>query len=91
MLKASFIRLFSAQKGGGKCIMSWYCFQNMCSVVMSTHFQVHENAPPELLEVEEMERSEEVSTALRWVNEELTEQLQGQTPSNQAHVDQLLR
>lgn len=65
--------------------------KNVCSVVMSTHFQVYENAAPELLEVEEMERSEEVSTALRWINEELTVQLQGQTPSNQAQVDQLLR
>ncbi|XP_055976303.1 enolase 4 [Sorex fumeus] len=65
--------------------------KNICSAAISTHFQVHENALSELLEVEEMERSEEVSTALRWINEELSEQLQGQRPCNQAEVDQLLR
>ncbi|XP_054975642.1 enolase 4 isoform X1 [Sorex araneus] len=65
--------------------------KNICSTAISTHFQVQENSPSELLEVEETERSEEVSTALQWINEELSEQLQGQRPCNQAEVDQLLR
>ncbi|KAM9051302.1 enolase 4 isoform 1-T1 [Megaptera novaeangliae] len=65
--------------------------KNICSVVISTHFEVHENALPELVEAEELERSDAVSTAVRWVNETITEELQGLTPSNQAEVDQVLR
>ncbi|XP_007173219.1 enolase 4 isoform X5 [Balaenoptera acutorostrata] len=65
--------------------------KNICSVVISTHFEVHENALPELVEAEELERSDAVSTAVRWVNETITEELQGLAPSNQAEVDQVLR
>ncbi|XP_059757080.1 enolase 4 isoform X5 [Balaenoptera ricei] len=65
--------------------------KNICSVVISTHFEVHENALPELVEAEELERSDAVSTAVQWVNETITEELQGLAPSNQAEVDQVLR
>ncbi|XP_036684345.1 enolase 4 isoform X6 [Balaenoptera musculus] len=65
--------------------------KNICSVVISTHFEVHENALPKLVEAEELERSDAVSTAVRWVNETITEELQGLAPSSQAEVDQVLR
>ncbi|XP_057593591.1 enolase 4 isoform X3 [Hippopotamus amphibius kiboko] len=65
--------------------------KNICSVVISTHFEVHENALPELVEAEELERSDNVSTAVRWVNEAITEELRGLEPSSQAEVDQVLR
>uniref|UniRef100_A0ABI7WY75 Enolase 4 n=1 Tax=Felis catus TaxID=9685 RepID=A0ABI7WY75_FELCA len=65
--------------------------KNICSVVISTHFEVHENALPEQAEAEEVERSEAVSTAVQWVNKTITEELRGIAPSNQAEVDQVLR
>ncbi|XP_044791029.1 enolase 4 isoform X2 [Bubalus bubalis] len=65
--------------------------KNICSVVIATHFEAHENASPELVEAEEVERLDAVSTAVRWVNETLTEELQGLVPSSQAEVDQVLR
>ncbi|KAG8517402.1 Enolase 4, partial [Galemys pyrenaicus] len=65
--------------------------KNICSVVISTHFEVHENALAEAAEVEEAERSQAVSTAVQWVNGALNEQLQGIAPTNQVEVDQVLR
>ncbi|XP_037660231.1 enolase 4 isoform X2 [Choloepus didactylus] len=65
--------------------------KNICSVVISSHFEVHENASPEQVEAEELERKDAVSTAVRWVNEAITEELQGIAPSNQTQVDQVLR
>ncbi|XP_040110762.1 enolase 4 isoform X2 [Oryx dammah] len=65
--------------------------KNICSVVIATHFEAHENTSPELVEAEELERVDAVSTAVQWVNETLTEELQGLVPSKQAEVDQVLR
>ncbi|XP_021555441.1 enolase 4 [Neomonachus schauinslandi] len=65
--------------------------KNICSVVISTHFEVHENTSPELADAEQAERSNAVSTAVQWVNETITEELRGLAPSNQAEVDQVLR
>ncbi|XP_011715260.2 enolase 4 isoform X2 [Macaca nemestrina] len=65
--------------------------KNICSVVISTHFEVHENALPELAEAEEAERASAVSTAVQWVNSTITHELQGMAPSDQAEVDHLLR
>ncbi|XP_058400068.1 enolase 4 isoform X3 [Diceros bicornis minor] len=65
--------------------------KNICSVVIATHFEVHENDLPELVEAEGAERLEAVSTAVRWVNETITKELRGMAPSNQAEVDQVLR
>ncbi|XP_005879747.1 PREDICTED: enolase-like protein ENO4 isoform X2 [Myotis brandtii] len=63
----------------------------ICSVMMATHFEVYENAVPELAEVMEAERLDAVSIAVQWVNENITQELQGLEPSNQAEVDQVLR
>ncbi|KAK2507855.1 hypothetical protein MC885_002461 [Smutsia gigantea] len=65
--------------------------KNICSVVISAHFEVHENAPPELAEAEEVERLDAVNTAVQWVNETITKELQGMAPSKQAEIDQVLR
>ncbi|PNJ65493.1 ENO4 isoform 5, partial [Pongo abelii] len=46
--------------------------KNVCSVVISTHFEVYENALPELAEAEEAERASAVSTAVQWVNSTIT-------------------
>uniref|UniRef100_A0A8C9DCF7 Enolase 4 n=1 Tax=Panthera leo TaxID=9689 RepID=A0A8C9DCF7_PANLE len=58
--------------------------KNICSVVISTHFEVRENALPEQAEAEEVERSEAVSTAVQWVNKTITEELRGIAPSMEA-------
>ncbi|KAH0516143.1 Enolase-like protein ENO4 [Microtus ochrogaster] len=63
----------------------------ICSVVIPAHFEVPENAPPEVADAEETERHLAVSTALQWVNECMTEELCGLVPSNQAEVDHRLR
>ncbi|XP_009008589.1 enolase 4 isoform X3 [Callithrix jacchus] len=68
-----------------------YGHLSICSVVISTHFEVHENTLPELAEVEEAERASAVSTAVQWVNGNITHELQGIAPFDQAEVDQLLR
>ncbi|XP_047408444.1 enolase 4 isoform X3 [Sciurus carolinensis] len=65
--------------------------KHICSVVIPTHFEVHENASPEVVEAEEVERGLAVGTAIQWVNETITEELQGVAPSNQAQVDHMLR
>uniref|UniRef100_A0A8C9A9A3 Enolase 4 n=1 Tax=Prolemur simus TaxID=1328070 RepID=A0A8C9A9A3_PROSS len=65
--------------------------KNICSVVISTHFEVHESAVPELAEAEEAERASAVSTAVHWVNGPITQELQGLAPTDQVAVDHLLR
>uniref|UniRef100_A0A8C6RHQ9 Enolase 4 n=1 Tax=Nannospalax galili TaxID=1026970 RepID=A0A8C6RHQ9_NANGA len=63
----------------------------MCSVVMPAHFEVLENALPELVDAEEAERDLAVSRAMEWANEAMTEELWGLLPANQAEVDRRLR
>ena len=53
-------------------------------MVISTHFEVQEDA-------EQAERGDAVSTAVRWVNDTITEELRGVAPSDQAAVDHVLR
>ncbi|GAB1302574.1 Enolase 4 [Apodemus speciosus] len=63
----------------------------ICSVAIPTHFEVVENALPEVLDVEEAERDQAVSTAVQWINQFITEELWGLVPSNQAEADHRLR
>ncbi|XP_051002816.1 enolase 4 [Acomys russatus] len=63
----------------------------ICSAVMPAHFEVLENALPEVVDAEEVERNLAVSTAVQWVNGSIAEELWGVVPSNQAEVDQRLR
>lgn len=60
-------------------------------MAMATDFEVQENAFPEPAEGEDAERLDAVSTAVQWVNETITQDLQGLAPSSQAEVDQVLR
>ncbi|XP_052038560.1 enolase 4 isoform X2 [Apodemus sylvaticus] len=63
----------------------------ICSVAIPTHFEVVENALPEVLDAEEAERDQAVSTAVQWINQYITEELWGLVPSNQAEADHRLR
>uniref|UniRef100_A0A8C2MSB5 Enolase 4 n=1 Tax=Cricetulus griseus TaxID=10029 RepID=A0A8C2MSB5_CRIGR len=63
----------------------------ICSVVIPAHFEVPENALPEVVDAEEAKRQLAVTTAVQWVNESMTEQLWGLIPFNQAEVDSRLR
>lgn len=74
-----------------RCGACLHCFQSICSLVIPTHFDVLENALPELVEAEEVERKQAVSTAMQWVNQSISEELQGMEPSSQAEVDLTLR
>ncbi|XP_040847704.1 enolase 4 [Ochotona curzoniae] len=65
--------------------------KSICSLVIPTHFDVLDNALPELVEAEEVERKQAVSTAMQWVNQSISEELQGMEPSSQAEVDLTLR
>lgn len=60
-------------------------------MVIPTHFEVQESASPELADAEQAERGDAVSTAVRWVNDSITEELRGVAPSDQAAVDRALR
>lgn len=80
--------LREAEKNVGRCL---FYLQHICSVVMATHFEVHENALPELAGAQEVERADAVSTAVQWVNGPIAQELQGIAPSQQAEVDQRLR
>lgn len=72
------------------CNVFCHC-QYICSVVIPAHFEVSENALPEVVDAEEAERHQAVNAALQWVNESITEELWGLNPSNQAEVDHRLR
>ncbi|XP_042545059.1 enolase 4 [Dipodomys spectabilis] len=65
--------------------------KHICSVEISTDFEVLENASSELVEAEEAERDMAVNTAVQWINEAITEELQGRIATRQAEVDQVLR
>uniref|UniRef100_H0WMS8 Enolase 4 n=1 Tax=Otolemur garnettii TaxID=30611 RepID=H0WMS8_OTOGA len=65
--------------------------KSICSVVISSHFEVPESALSELAEAEEAERASAVSTAVQWVNGPITQELQGLVPTDQVAVDHLLR
>lgn len=60
-------------------------------MAIPTHFEVVENALPEVLDAEEAERDQAVNTAVQWINLSITEELWGLVPSNQAEVDHRLR
>ncbi|XP_023564775.1 enolase 4 isoform X2 [Octodon degus] len=65
--------------------------KSVCCVTIPTHFDVCENALPELADAEAAERSLAVSAAVQWVNESITEEVRGLAPSKQAEVDGVLR
>ncbi|XP_072479722.1 enolase 4 [Notamacropus eugenii] len=64
--------------------------KSITSAVISSHLEVLETAMPEVVDAVELERNEAISAALQWVNESVTELLEGLDPTLQGVVDQLL-
>ncbi|NXN08863.1 ENO4 Enolase, partial [Indicator maculatus] len=64
--------------------------KRICSIIMSSHSQIPENASPKTTEADEKERSESVTTAVMWVNESLNTMLKDLKPTDQCKVDQML-
>ncbi|KAM9379558.1 enolase 4 [Phaethornis superciliosus] len=64
--------------------------KRLSSIVISSHFQVPENALPETAEAEEKERKDSVNTAVEWVNESLNTMLRDLEPTDQCQVDKML-
>lgn len=91
MLNARLILFPISRERKRKCETSLCCCQYICSVVIPAHFEVPENALPEVVDAEEAKRQLAVTTAVQWVNESMTEQLWGLIPFNQAEVDSRLR
>ncbi|KFV90778.1 Enolase-like ENO4, partial [Eurypyga helias] len=64
--------------------------KRICSIVMSSHSQIPENALPEATEADEKERNDSVNTAVEWVNESLNTMLRDLQPTDQRQVDKML-
>ncbi|XP_068955143.1 enolase 4 [Petaurus breviceps papuanus] len=64
--------------------------KSITSAVISSHLEVLETAMPEVVDALELERNEAISAAVQWVNESMTELLEGLEPTQQGVVDQLL-
>ncbi|NWH56174.1 ENO4 Enolase, partial [Geococcyx californianus] len=64
--------------------------KRICSAVMSSHSQIHENALPDTTDTNETEINETVNTALEWVNESLNTMLRDVEPIDQCKVDEML-
>ncbi|NXI38646.1 ENO4 Enolase, partial [Galbula dea] len=64
--------------------------KRICSIVMSSHSQMPENALPETTEADEKERNDSVNTAVEWVNGSLNTMLRDLKPTNQCEVDKIL-
>ncbi|XP_035185779.1 enolase 4 isoform X2 [Oxyura jamaicensis] len=64
--------------------------KRICSVIMSSHSHVPENASPEITEGDEKERNDTVTTAVEWVNESLNTMLRDLKPTDQCEVDKML-
>ncbi|NWU98426.1 ENO4 Enolase, partial [Upupa epops] len=64
--------------------------KRICSIVMSSHSQIPENALPEATEADEKERNDSVHTAVEWVNESLSAMLRDTKPTDQCAVDKVL-
>ncbi|XP_074089670.1 enolase 4 isoform X2 [Macrotis lagotis] len=64
--------------------------KSITSAIMSSHFDVLETAMPDMVDTVEFERNEAISTAVQWVNESMTELLEGLEPTQQEVVDRLL-
>ncbi|XP_044516119.1 enolase 4 [Gracilinanus agilis] len=64
--------------------------KSITSAVISSHFEVLETAMPDTVDAVELERNEAISVAVQWVNESMTELLEGLEPTQQEVADQLL-
>ncbi|NXJ15126.1 ENO4 Enolase, partial [Odontophorus gujanensis] len=66
------------------------CEKRICSAIISSHYQIHENALSETTEADEKERNDSVTTAVEWVNESLNTMLQDLKPTDQCEIDKML-
>ncbi|XP_051837468.1 enolase 4 [Antechinus flavipes] len=64
--------------------------KSITSAVISSHLGVLETVMPEVVDQVELERNEAISVAVQWVNESMTELLEGLEPTQQEVADQLL-
>ncbi|EMP39017.1 Enolase-like protein ENO4 [Chelonia mydas] len=64
--------------------------KSICSIVVSSHSEILENASPEAIDADEKERNDSVNRALEWVNGSLNEMLRDLQPADQCKVDELL-
>ncbi|NWW86532.1 ENO4 Enolase, partial [Rhynochetos jubatus] len=62
--------------------------KRICSIVMSSHSQIPENALPE--PTDEKERNDSVNAAVEWVNESLNTMLRDLQPTDQRKIDKML-
>ncbi|XP_074855176.1 enolase 4 [Carettochelys insculpta] len=63
---------------------------SICSIVVSSHSEILENASPEAIDADEKERNDSINRALEWINESLNEMLRDLQPADQHKVDELL-
>ncbi|NWV31370.1 ENO4 Enolase, partial [Grantiella picta] len=64
--------------------------RRICSIVISSHSQIPENAFPETIEADEKERNDSVCTAVEWVNESLNTMLRDLELTDQCQADKML-
>ncbi|POI35915.1 hypothetical protein CIB84_000333 [Bambusicola thoracicus] len=62
--------------------------KRICSAIISSHYQIPENALSETTEADERERN--VTTAVEWVNESLSTMLRDLKPTDQCEIDTML-
>nr|XP_008164537.1 enolase 4 isoform X3 [Chrysemys picta bellii] len=64
--------------------------KSICSIVVSSHSEILENASPEAIDADEKERNDSINRALEWINGSLNEMLRDLQPADQCKVDELL-
>lgn len=58
--------------------------------MISSHYQIPENALSETTEADEKERNDSVTTAVEWVNESLSTMIRDWKPTDQCEIDKML-
>ncbi|XP_075791512.1 enolase 4 isoform X5 [Pelodiscus sinensis] len=64
--------------------------KSICSIMVSSHSEILENASPEAIDADEKEINDSINRALEWVNGSLNEMLRDLKPTDQCKVDELL-
>ncbi|XP_048801026.1 enolase 4 isoform X3 [Lagopus muta] len=64
--------------------------KRICSAIISSHYQIPENALSETTEADEKERNDSVTTAVEWVNESLSTMIRDWKPTDQCEIDKML-
>lgn len=64
--------------------------QSICSGMISSHAEIHENPSPETVDADGKEMFESLNIAIEWINESLNDMLKGIQPNDQHKVDKIL-